>query len=125
MENSDISEVIENRDELDLECDDALMNRVIERAEASSTTDRSILLQKIAGVLHAFEGISPASLEIIGDEMGYTLREYPRHASEQIRDRWFGEMSYAQLGEDWNTASIGRIVRLRIEQGIENNIHDA
>ncbi len=40
-------------------------------------------------------------------------------------DRWYGELSYAHMEGGFNKATIGHLIRLQIENKVQDNIHDA
>jgi hypothetical protein len=40
-------------------------------------------------------------------------------------DRWYGDLSYVYMEGGFNKSTIGRLIRLQIEGGLCNNIHDA
>lgn len=94
----------------------AVLDKLVDRQDISA----------LESILFYFQDISDETLAKLREVSGKNyLREYPRGASEKVRDRWFGEMSYAYLQGGFNKASIGHVIRLRIEGGLENNIHDA
>lgn len=45
--------------------------------------------------------------------------------SENALDRWYGDLSYTYMEGGFNKAAIGHLIRLRIEHGMNDNIHDA
>src|SRR5690606_14098566 len=77
--------------------------------------------------LHIFSDISDQTMEQVRQYTGKDwLVEYPHESkNEAIKDTWFGAMSYAYLEGGFDKRAVGRIIRLRIEQGLETNIHDA
>lgn len=92
---------------------------------------------RVINKFYVFKDVDKHDIETVKSD-GYRkwLEECPREVvdpntgevrpvSENARNRWFGEMSYAYLEGGFSKTAIGKVIRKRIEAGIETDLHDA
>ena len=75
--------------------------------------------------LYKFKELQPDDLEWLSKEARYRVRAFPHEGNEKAKNRWFAEHAYVYLDGGFSKDMIGKVIRLRIENGLEPNLHDA
>lgn len=117
---SGYNRTIEEHPDWHTEPSEAFIDAVVERAKDADSLRNNDYLR------HLYP-LSEKSLqrvrELLGNEQ---FTPYPYDATDpRAKDRWLGDMSYAYMSGGFSKTAVGRVIRLRLEQGIEHTLHDA
>jgi len=102
------------------------ISRILSEDSASGNGFVNAYAETIANNLQHFTAIDHETIEALRRASNrQQLREYPRDGSERARDEWFADMSYVYMSGGFSRAAVGRVIRLRVEHGLEKDVHDA
>lgn len=88
---------------------------------------RRLLLREsnyILNNLFRFKGLSQKTLAVLSESAGRPIREFPHGENRRAQYEWYANMSYTDL-RGWPKTKLGQLIALRIEQGLESDLHDA
>jgi hypothetical protein len=117
--------------------DSELISELVQSLSVFKELDGSILItlldsgfmygSDIVNYLDRFRNIDEQTMSRIHEETELPwLEEYPSESlNHKVKDRWYGTMSYAEMDGPFNKASLGHVIRLRIEHGVDKDLHDA
>lgn len=97
-----------------------LLDRLYDQSPSSYNWDA-----RLGDYLFKIHGVTPKDEAELTMRTNTPVRAFPFGASEKARNKWFAEQAHTYLDGGFSKDLIGKVIRLRIEHGLETNLHDA